>query len=311
MSGFSVAWLDLRESADNAARDKAMAAQALRWLSADEAAMPIIVDLGSGTGSTLRALAPVGARQSRAGSLPQLERALSPVGASPARDIPRSPNGAFVWRLVDHDPTLLNEALRRHGKTHVVEDYEADLLDLSTLPLTGARLVTASALFDLVALSVVDALTARLVQHGAGLYAALNYDGTTTWTPVHPLDGHVLAAFNQDQRKNKGLGLALGPDAGDYLQMALTRAGYTVWVADSPWTLGPADVAMVRELIPGIANAVAQGYGLNPDALQEWQTFRLSHAATGTCTVGHNDVLALPGTAATLGAFSEVSKDQA
>ena len=128
---------------------------------------------------------------------------------------------------------------------------------------------------------------------------------------MHPLDGHVLAAFNQDQRKDKGLGLALGPDAGDYLQMALTRAGYTVWVVYSPWTLGPADAALVRELIPGIANAVAQGYGLNPDALQEWQNFRLTHAATGTCTVGHNDVLALPGTDPTLGAFSEVSKGQA
>lgn len=278
MSGFSVAWLDLRESADNAARDKGMAAQALSWLTADEAAMPIIVDLGSGTGSTLRALTALGAAN-------------------------------IVWRLIDHDPALLNEALRRHGKTHVVEDYEADLLDLTTLPLTGARLVTASALFDLVALSVVDALTARLVQHRAGLYAALNYDGTTTWTPVHPLDGHVLAAFNQDQRKNKGLGLALGPDAGDYLQMALTRAGYTVWVADSPWTLGPADAAMVRELVLGIASAVAQGYGLNADALQEWKDFRLAHASTGTCTVGHNDVLALPGTGATLGALSEVSKD--
>lgn len=275
MSGFSVAWLDLREGADNNARDKTLAAQALDWLtSGDAGSMPIIVDLGSGTGSTLRAL--------------------THVGASPARDSPRSLNGNFVWRLVDHDPALLNEALRRHSKTHVIEDHEADLLDLTTLPLTGARLVTASALFDLVSLSVVDALTARLVQHQAGLYAALNYDGITHWEPPHPLDGRVLAAFNQDQRRDKGLGLALGPDAADYLQMALSRAGYTVWIADSPWELGPDDAALVRELIPGIASAVAEGYGLDKQALQEWQDFRLAHAATGRCVVGHQDVLALP-----------------
>ncbi|MEK7259943.1 MAG: hypothetical protein AAB211_09150 [Pseudomonadota bacterium] len=275
MSGFSVAWLDLREGADNAARDKTLAAQALTWLtSGDAGSMPIIVDLGSGTGSTLRAL--------------------THVGASPARDSPLSLNGNFVWRLVDHDPALLNEALRRHGKTHIIEDHEADLLDLTTLPLTGARLVTASALFDLVSLSVVDALTARLVQHQAGLYAALNYDGITHWEPPHPLDGPVLAAFNQDQRRDKGLGLALGPDAADYLQMALSRAGYTVWIADSPWELGPNDATLVRELIPGIASAVADGYGLDRRALQEWQDFRLKHAATGRCVVGHTDVLALP-----------------
>ncbi|MES3007084.1 MAG: hypothetical protein V4751_04855 [Pseudomonadota bacterium] len=275
MSGFSVAWLDLREGADNAARDKTLAAQALAWLTSDDAGgMPIIVDLGSGTGSTLRAL--------------------TLVGASPARDIPGSPTRDFIWRLVDHDPALLNEALRRHGKTHVIEDYEADLLDLTTLPLTGARLVTASALFDLVSLSVVDALTTRLVQHQAGLYAALNYDGITQWNPPHPLDGHVLAAFNQDQRRDKGLGLALGPDAADYLQMALSRAGYTVWIADSPWELGPDDAALVRELIPGIASAVAEEYGLDREALQEWQDFRLAHVATGRCVVGHQDILALP-----------------
>ncbi len=276
MSGFSVAWLDLREGADNAARDKTLAAQALAWLTADDTAMPIIVDLGSGTGSTLRAL--------------------THVGASPARDIPGNPTRDLVWRLVDHDPALLNEALRRHGKTHIIEDYEADLLDLTTLPLTGARLVTASALFDLVSLSVVDALVTRLVQHHAGLYAALNYDGITQWSPPHPLDGHVLAAFNQDQRRDKGLGLALGPDAADYLEMALSRAGYTVWIADSPWELGPDDAALVRELIPGIASAVADGYGLDRQALQEWQEFRLAHAATGRCVVGHQDVLALPTT---------------
>lgn len=274
MSGFSVAWLDLREGADYAARDKTLAAQALDWLTADDTAMPIIVDLGSGTGSTLRAL--------------------TLVGASPARDIPGSPTRDLVWRLVDHDPALLNEALRRHGKTHIIEDYEADLLDLTTLPLSGARLVTASALFDLVSLSIVDALTTRLVQHQAGLYAALNYDGITHWEPPHPLDGRVLAAFNQDQRRDKGLGLALGPDAADYLQMALGRAGYRVWIADSPWELGPDAAALVRELIPGIASAVADGYGLDRQALQEWKDFRLAHADSGRCIVGHQDVLALP-----------------
>lgn len=282
MSGFSVAWLDLREGADNAARDKTLAAQALAWLTAGDAGMPIVVDLGSGTGSTLRALTHVGASPAR------------DIPGTPARDIPESPTRDLVWRLVDHDPALLNEALRRHGKTHVIEDHEADLLDLTTLPLTGARLVTASALFDLVSLSVVDALTARLVQHQAGLYAALNYDGITHWEPPHPLDGRVLAAFNQDQRRDKGLGLALGPDAADYLQMALSRSGYTVWIADSPWELGPDDAALVRELIPGIASAVAEGYGLDKQALQEWQEFRLAHAATGRCVVGHQDVLALP-----------------
>lgn len=267
MSGFSVAWLDLRERADIAARDKALAARALQWMSATPDAIPLIVDLGSGTGSTLRALS-------------------SRVGACPAGDI--------VWRLVDHDPTLLNEALRRHGKTHIIEDYEADLCAIDSLPLTGARLVSASALFDLVSRDVVDRLAAKLAQQGTGLYAALNYDGRTEWNPPHPLDSKVLEAFNKDQRRDKGLGPALGPESGEYLQKAFETAGYEVTVADSPWLLGAADSAMISELIRGIAAAVAEGYGLNTVALQEWESYRLAHAGSGTCTVGHNDIVALP-----------------
>lgn len=270
MSGFSVAWLDLREGPDFAARDKTLAIQALQWMSAD--AIPLIVDLGSGTGSTLRALTAL-------------------AGAGPARD-PSTHD--IVWRLVDHNPTLLNEALRRHGKTHVIEDYEADLLALDSLPLTGARLVSASALFDLVSRDVVDKLAAKLAAQSSGFYAALNYDGRTEWMPAHPLDREILDAFNTDQRRDKGLGLALGPDSGFYLRAAFERLGYEVQMADSPWTLGPENHAMVEELIKGIANAVAEGYNLGTAALQQWKEFRLQNAATGTCIVGHNDILALP-----------------
>ena len=71
--------------------------------------------------------------------------------------------------------------------------------------------------------------------------------------------------------------------------------GYQVQTARSDWQLGPADAALVRELITGIARAVAVEYDLDPGALHEWKTFRLAHADSGTCLVGHLDLLATPG----------------
>lgn len=270
MSGFSIAWLDLREDADKRARDELLMQQAMQWVGCGEAPTPtehIVVDLGSGTGSTLRAMSAPGSQN-------------------------------LVWRLVDHDGALLNEALRRHGKHYRIEDYQSDLTITSELPLGGARLVTASALFDLVSENFVEALVARLVElrktWATGLYAALSYDGTTLWTPAHPLDATVLHAFNLDQRKDKGFGPALGPTAGSYLQHALERAGFNVRAAQSPWLLDGGDNEMISELINGIAHAVEQGYGLNPVQLAEWKDFRLAHVQDGTCTVGHLDVLALP-----------------
>ncbi|MBC53722.1 MAG: methyltransferase type 11 [Gammaproteobacteria bacterium] len=263
MSGFSVSWLDLREPADHAARDPELVSTLVSYLQGDTDIAPIIVDLGAGTGSTLRALTAMGAQR-------------------------------CVWRLVDHDPALLNEALRRHGQAEIVEDYQADLRDVAALPLGGAALLSASALFDLISADLVDSLVARARQQSTVVYAALNYDGRTHWTPAHPLDAAVLDAFNRDQHRDKGLGPALGPDASMTMKAALEKAGYTVLMRDSPWQLGPEQQALVSELIRGIRAAVTHGYGLSDAALADWQTFRLSHAGSGHCLVGHIDLLAWP-----------------
>lgn len=277
MSGFSIAWLDLREPADLRARNPELARMAAQWLCTGAGVTsfdPVVVDLGAGTGSTLRAFDTYAGRR-------------------------------CIWRLVDHDGDLLDEALRRHGAAVAIEDYQADLGIIAELPLTGARLITASALFDLASQDYLDKLVGRITgtrrgqtEHvQTGLYAALNYDGTTTWLPAHPLDTAVLDAFNRDQRRDKGFGPALGPDAAGALQMVLRNARFSVYTGNSPWQLGPQDQALICELVRGIASAVSRDYGLPGAQLQDWEDFRLAHAADGSCTVGHVDVLALPGPA--------------
>lgn len=265
MSSFSISWLDLREPADFAARDKSLVKTALDWLGQKEDPISpdrILVDLGAGTGSTLRALCKLGASD-------------------------------FVWRLVDVDGDLLDEALRRHGKQLLIEDYQADLNVINELPLTGANIVTASALFDLASREFCDALIARLDSRKTGFYAALNYDGKMQWNPVHPLDEIVTAAFNQDQLRDKGFGPALGLHATDYLKEHLESAGYRVQIAPSPWQLNGEYKELVRELINGISNAVSI-YDIDAAALNEWKVFRLQHLEDGDCFIGHLDLLALP-----------------
>lgn len=266
MSGFSIHWLDLREPADVAARDKSLVNIALDWLGQKEDPISpdrILVDLGAGTGSTLRALSELGASN-------------------------------FVWRLVDVDGDLLDEALRRHGKQLLIEDYQADLTIVNELPLMGANIITASALFDLVSREFCDALIARISSRKTAFYAALNYDGNIQWSPSHPLDEKVLAAFNKDQMRDKGFGPALGPTATDYLKSTLQAAGYKIEIAPSPWQLGAGQQALIAELVAGIYNVIATNSDVDVDTLNEWKQFRLQHADSGNCTVGHWDLLALP-----------------
>ena len=293
MTGFSIDWLDLREAADQRARDGKLLEQAMQWLKSASSSGPgmMVVDLGAGTGSTMRAF---------------------PIPASTERI-------SLSWRLIDQDAGLLAEADLRHGgsqrlqiyrhgdtqredtrrDTQRLQTYALDLADITALPLQGAHLITASALFDLVSTGFIEALAAALQglcqQQPVGLYSTLNYDGTTRWTPPHPMDEAVLIAFNNDQHRDKGMGPALGPGAARYVERVFTRSGFKVLSAASPWILDGTDSKLVTALISGIGDAVARDPALDAASLQDWIQFRKAQVTTGTCIVGHTDLLALPG----------------
>lgn len=259
---FDAGWLDLRARADRVARDAGLRAAALAWLDAVPA--PGIVDLGCGAGALWRDLARPAAR----------------------------------WRLIDHDPRLLRLAAGRCPGAEVVA---ADLADVAALPLRGARLVTASALLDLASAAWLDALAERAATEGAAVYACLSYDGTMDWTPVRPDDAAVLAAFNAHQRRDKGLGPALGPGATAHFADALAGHGHGVRTAGSPWRLGTGEGALVAALARGVTQAAAE---MGLAGTEEWVQARLT--ARG-CVVGHVDLLALPGASAQSKTTSESS----
>ena len=260
MSGFETRWLDLREPADRASRDPALLLRTAA-LVGQAGDAPLIVDLGCGTGSTLRALGPLVSR---------------------AR-----------WRLVDNDPALLDEARRRRPEGTEVATVEADLSALDQLDLSGVALVTASALFDLVSESFVARLAARLARTGTALYAALSYDGSCEWSRPHPLDADMVALFNRHQRGDKGFGPALGPEAGDRLKAAFAAAGFAVEAAESPWRLGPESVNLERMFVDGMADAVEELREFGPGEVEGWRVARLEAPGQGL-EVGHLDVMAVP-----------------
>ena len=269
MTGFSIEWLNLREQPDLRARSVELLDLALTFLEtgASVSSRPRVLDLGAGTGATLRAVV----RRSEA------------LGKS------------LNWCLVDNDAQSLEEASRRHGIDCHLELLNQDLSDISRLPFAGVTLVTASALLDLVSADFIDRLVASLAeQPGVGLYIALTYDGAMQWTPPHPLDEQVTAVINRDQKEDKGFGLALGPDASSYAETLLEHHGFRVETRPSPWRLRGDDVEMVKEFVTGIGSTVLRESRLDPEVVEEWIQFRHAHASDGHCVVGHVDLLALP-----------------
>lgn len=275
---FSAEWLALREPADHAARNRDLQGALAHHLASRDAVT--VVDLGCGAGSNLRALAPhLPARQS--------------------------------WRLVDYDPALLDAArariaawaetveedgatlrIRHSGRAIEVAFHRADLAqDLDPALGDGPDLVTAAALFDLASAAFIQRVAAAVAERRAVFYTVLTYNGAEAWTPPHPADAAVLAAFHAHQGGDKGFGPSAGPAATDALVQAFTSAGYQVRTADSPWRLSAADAPLIAALSAGIAGAVRET-GRVPEA--ELRAWLEAHTSGSACTVGHTDCLAFP-----------------
>lgn len=249
--GFSPDWLALREPADNAARD----ADLLRTAVEAAGANPVILDLGCGTGSTVRALAPFLV-------------------------------GHAKWRLVDNDSQLLELAGADAGDA--VSLHRQDLQDLHKLPLDGVTLVTASALLDLVSRKWLVELASMI---NVPVYFALSYNGVMSWNPEDSRDKNMTEAFNTHQQTDKGFGPALGASSVQTAGEIFAASGFEVKVADSTWRLGVEHEELQSQLVAGIAEAAKQTG--EADA-ENWAAARIQAASKTSCNIGHGDIFAAP-----------------
>jgi hypothetical protein len=256
-------WLELREGADAAARATGLLAPLRAYLA--DAGRPVIRDLGCGTGSMARWLAP------RLG-------------------------GPQHWILHDRDPVLLAHAAAgvADGRAVTAATERRDITRLRGDDLAGTSLVTASALLDLLTAGEVDRLAAACA--GIPALLVLSVAGEVELTPADPLDAEIEAAFNAHQRRvDRGRRL-LGPDAPAIAAEAFARHGATVREQASPWRLGADQAALTREWLAGRVDAACAQRPELAGPAQDYRRRRLAACAAGELrvVVQHRDLLALP-----------------
>ncbi len=191
------AWLALREPADADARSDALVEILRPRLPATGL---VVHDLGSGTGSTARWLAPRLA-------------------------------GGQRWVLHDRDPDLLDLATgmapprSSDGGAVTIETRLGDITRLDPEDLADASLVTASALLDMLTGDELARFVATCAGSGCPVLVTLSVLGRVELDPGDPLDPRVVAAFNAHQRRATPGGDLLGPDAATPGRRGLPAGG--------------------------------------------------------------------------------------
>lgn len=273
---FAADWLALREPADACARSSRLAEAAGDWLASRTLNCAEIIDLGAGTGANLRYLAPrLATNQS--------------------------------WTLIDHDASLLARAaestLPAHAHRTVSLTTRTIDLDACFDDLPSEGLVTASALLDLVSRRWIEKLIQACYRANCAVLFALSVDGhmqigdPSTQTPETKRDdAWIFKQVATHQRRNKGMGRALGSDGPEVLRQVLAETGYQVYSAVTPWRLDTVDLKLALAALDEWARAAATAAPESSYFIQTWQTQRQTALRQGFCSlqIGHHDVLGLP-----------------
>lgn len=267
MPRVSPAWLAQREAADGAARAADLVAAVRRVIAG--APRLVVHDLGSGTASMARWLAP---------QLP----------------------GRQHWVLHDRDADLLEWAsadvpgTASDGTAVKVETRHGDVGALTADDLADAALVTAAALLDLLTADEVDRIAAACGD--APTLFTLSVTGRVALDPADPLDAWVAAAFNAHQRRTVAGRRLLGPDAPEALVGAYARRGVSTTISPSPWRLGAGSGPLLARWFADWVGAAVEHEPALAAPIAPYARRRRAEMAAGRlrAVVGHVDVLARP-----------------
>jgi hypothetical protein len=262
-------WLALREPADAAARSVALVERVAPRL---PAVGPLVVhDLGGGSGAMGRWLA-------------------------------RRLCGPQHWIVHDRDADLFEAALANppgpaaDGAAVTVETRSSDITRLAPDDLADARLITASALLDMLTADELHAMLGACTAVGCPILIALTVVGRVLLTPADPLDAHIAAAFDAHQRRTTLAGRLLGPDAVAETVAQLRGTGVEVLLRPSPWRLGAGHAALTAEWLAGWVGAACEQEPALAEDAGPYMERRMAEVWAGELRVmvDHADLLVLP-----------------
>lgn len=261
-------WLAVREAEDSRARSQDLA-RSVRSLLPDG---PITVhDLGSGTGSMMRWLAPL---------LP----------------------GPQTWVLHDWNASLTERALDGELPRDLldapisVRSRIGELARLEGADLEGASLVTASALLDVLTAPEAHAIVDACIEVGAAALFSLSVTGEVELRPWDARDKLYEAAFNGHQRREVHGRRLLGRYGGPIVRGLFGRARWNVRTARTSWRLDNREPQLLADWFDGWVDAAEEQRPELRDECAGYRELRRGQLDRGelSAVVHHLDLLVWP-----------------
>lgn len=264
----SAEWLALREPEDARARSLELALLASELMPDG----PIAVhDLGSGTGSMMRWLAPV---------LP----------------------GPQSWFLHDWNARLTEQAVA-HARPSDRDNTEisvfartGNLAALTPEDAAGASLVTASALLDVLSAQEIRSIVDVCVAARAPAFFSLSVIGEVQLTPWDARDTAFGEAFNAHQSRDLDLRRQSGRHGASIAHRHFEEAGWQVRETTTQWRLDPHQSALLSEWFCGWVDAAVEQEPLLRPVADRYRQDRVAQMGRGelTALIDHRDFLAWP-----------------
>ena len=237
-----------------------------------------ILEIGAGTGAMLLRLLDAGLLDHCQYHAVELEPGFARVAETKLS----AWAGAHGFKMEVTDS--LHWSLKKVEKVIEIRWHSADILELAAVFAPGYfDLLIGHAVIDLLPVPACMPGLLKLVKPGGGYYFSLNFAGETSFSPSHPRDLEISAAYHRDMdTRFPGLewcasqtGLVLGRWLRDQGHLVLDEG-------NSDWqiTTVPMSSAAVNRFIGNILDTMAKALA-GRDGLEDWLKQRRQQADSG------------------------------